>query len=170
MNLEQLRKQAKELIRAARAGDEQALARIQAHAPARERPALADAQLTLAREHGYPSWPALVLALEASAERFVLAATDRRRTRAEALLAARPEIEQDSWARLALGRDWAGDPNEPGGPRGWAPILYVCHSCFASPALARELLERGADPNATFTNEHGAMSALYGAAGVVHDP
>ena len=58
----------------------------------------------------------------------------------------------------------------PGGPHGWAPLLYVCHSVFASPALARELLARGADPNATFTNEYGEMSALYGAAGVVHDP
>jgi ankyrin repeat protein len=58
----------------------------------------------------------------------------------------------------------------PGGPRGWAPILYVCHSCFASAELARELLRRGADPNATFRNEYGEMSALYGAAGVVHDP
>ena len=28
----------------------------------------------------------------------------------------------------------------------------------------------GADPNATFTNEYGEMSTLYGAAGVVHDP
>jgi ankyrin repeat protein len=47
--------------------------------------------------------------------------------------------------------------------------LYVTHSCFASVALARELLDRGADPDATFTNEHGEMSALHGAAGVVHD-
>ena len=36
--------------------------------------------------------------------------------------------------------------------------------------LARELLARGADPNATFENEYGPMSALYGAAGVAHDP
>ena len=93
MNLEQLRKQAKELVRAARAGDEAALSRIRAHAPSRERVALADAQLTLAREKGYPSWPALGAAAEASAEAFVLAATDRHRSRAEALLAARPEIE-----------------------------------------------------------------------------
>jgi ankyrin repeat protein len=69
-----------------------------------------------------------------------------------------------------LGRGWDRDPNAPGGPRGWAPLLYVCHSCFASAALARELLARGADPNASFVNEHGRMSALYGAAGVVHDP
>jgi ankyrin repeat protein len=86
------------------------------------------------------------------------------------MLEAAPDIERDPWARLVLGREWEGDPNEPGGPRGWAPLLYVCHSCFGSPALARELLARGADPNASFVNEHGRMSALYGAAGVVHHP
>jgi ankyrin repeat protein len=165
MNLEQLRKQAKELVRAAGGGDLEALERLGGREPI-----LAHAQLALAREHGYPSWPALVAAVEANANAFVMAATDNRRTRAERMLAARPEIERDPWAKLVLGRGWDGDPNEPGGPRGWAPILYVCHSCFASPALARELLERGADPNATFTNEYGAMSALYGAAGVIHDP
>ena len=101
---------------------------------------------------------------------FVIAATDRRRPRAEALLEAHPEIVDETWAALVLGRGWAGDPSEPGGPRGWAPLLYVCHSCFASADLARDLLARGADPNATFLNEHGRMSALYGAAGVVHDP
>jgi ankyrin repeat protein len=105
-----------------------------------------------------------------SATALVLAATEGRRARAEALLAAQPEIERDPWARLVLGRGWEGDPNTPGGPRGWAPLLYVTHSCFASSALAAELLARGADPNATFRNEHGEMSALYGAAGVVHDP
>ena len=105
-----------------------------------------------------------------SAAAFVLAATEGRRARAEGLLAAEPEIEDNPWARLVLGRGWEGDANERGGPRGWAPLLYVCHTCFASPALARELLGRGADPNATFRNEHGEMSALYGAAGVLHDP
>jgi len=104
-----------------------------------------------------------------SAEAFVLAATSRQRTHAEAMLAGRPEIGDDPWARLVLGRGWDGDANEPGGPRGWAPILYTCHSCFPSATLARELLERGADPNASFVNEYGSMSALYGAAGVAHD-
>ena len=107
--------------------------------------------------------------MEASAEAFVLAATGRQRTRAEALLAARPKLVDDPWAALALGRAWQGDPNTPGGPRGWAPLLYVCHSCFPSAALAQELLARGADPNPTFENEYGHMSALYGAAGVAHD-
>src|SRR5688500_16333030 len=100
---------------------------------------------------------------------FVVAATEQRRARAEAMLEARPELARDAWAALVLGRGWEGNPNEPGGPRGWAPLLYVCHSCFPSPRLAHELLERGADANATFTNEHGRMSALYGAAGVAHD-
>src|SRR5256885_987132 len=55
MNLEQLRKQAKDLVKAARAGDAGALARL-GDLP----PQLASAQLVLAREHGYSSWPALV--------------------------------------------------------------------------------------------------------------
>jgi ankyrin repeat protein len=55
VNLEQLRKQAKELARAARAGEPDAVARL-GDLP----PRLASAQLVLAREHGYASWPALV--------------------------------------------------------------------------------------------------------------
>jgi ankyrin repeat protein len=55
MNLEQLRKQAKELVRSARAGDPDALARF-GDLPVQ----LASAQLVLAREHGYSSWPTLV--------------------------------------------------------------------------------------------------------------
>jgi hypothetical protein len=105
-----------------------------------------------------------------AAEELVLAATGRQRTRAEALLAAHPETTEDPGVGLVLGRAWAGDPNAPGGPREWAPLLYVCHSCFPSAVLARELLGRGADPNITFENEYGSMSALYGAAGVAHDP
>src|SRR5437763_14999266 len=139
MNLEQLRKQAKELVRAARAGDEDALARL-GDLP----PILASAQTVLAREHGYPSWSALVHAVEADADAFVVAATSGRCDRAERLLAARPEIERDRWAQLVLGRSFDGDPNEVGGPRGWAPLHYLCHSCFASVPLARELLARRA--------------------------
>jgi len=165
MNLEQLRKQAKELVRAARVGHDAALMRL-GELP----PILASAQLVLAREHGHKSWPALVHSLHGDEERFVVAAISRRRDRAEAVLAARPEVERDRWARLVLGRGWDGDPNEVGGPCGWAPLHYVCHSCFASIPLAQELLRRGADPNAYFVNEYGPMSTLYGAAGVLHDP
>lgn len=105
-----------------------------------------------------------------SVESFVMAATSSHRARAEALLAERPEIADDRWVRLVLGRGWDGDANEVGGPRQWAPLHYVCHSCFADLELARSLLQRGADPNAYFDNEFGPMSALFGAAGVLHDP
>jgi ankyrin repeat protein len=57
-SLEQLRKQAKELLRAHRAGDPQAAARVAAHEP-REPLKLTGAQLVVAREHGFPSWPRL---------------------------------------------------------------------------------------------------------------
>jgi ankyrin repeat protein len=103
-------------------------------------------------------------------EAFVRAAVEGRLSRAEAALAAEPELADDPWARLVLGRGWDGDAKGPGGPLGWAPLLYACHSCFPTTALARELLDRGADPNAFFVNEYGQMSALYGAAGIRHDP
>lgn len=166
MHLEQLRKQAKELVKAARAGEAEALARLEG-----EKPILARAQRALAREHGFPSWPALVVATEASVERFIRAATDGRRARAEAMLTAKSEIADDPWAGLVLGRVWEGDVNASGGPRGWAPLVYVAHSCLPDVvSLARELLARGADPNAFFVNEYGRMSVLYGAAGRRFDP
>lgn len=165
MNLEQLRKQAKELVASARAGDAGALARLGGREPI-----LARAQLVVAREQGYPSWPALVAAAQADTARVVRAATEGRRTLAGRLLDARPELERDPWVRLVLGREWHGEANEPGGPLGWAPLLYACHSGFDTTRLALELLARGADPNAFFVNEHGRMSALYGAAGVKREP
>jgi len=64
-NLEQLRHQAKDLLRAVRRGDASARAELEACHPQRVEPAaakLADAQLALARSYGLPSWPRLVLA------------------------------------------------------------------------------------------------------------
>ncbi len=57
-SLEQLRKQAKDLLRAYRAGDPGAIARVAAHDPG-EPLKLTGAQLVIAREHGFPSWPRL---------------------------------------------------------------------------------------------------------------
>lgn len=165
MNVEQLRKQAKELVKAAQTGDPEALARLEGREPI-----LARAQLVLAREHGYPSWTALLAAAGASVETFVRAATQGRRGRADLILGGRPELERDPWVQLVLGREWHGDPNTVGGPLSWAPLLYVCHSCYPTTALAREMLARGADPNGFFVNEYGNMSALYGAAGIRRDP
>ena len=57
-SLEQLRKQAKDLLRAHRAGDPQAVARVAAHEPG-EPLKLTGAQHVVAREHGFPSWARL---------------------------------------------------------------------------------------------------------------
>jgi ankyrin repeat protein len=60
-SLEQLRKQAKDLLRAIRANDAGATTRLRAQAPRPTRQAvtLADAQFVLAREYGYESWAKL---------------------------------------------------------------------------------------------------------------
>ena len=85
--------------------------------------------------------------------------------------AARPTPTGDPWARLVRGDGWDGDANAPGGPNGWAPLLYVCIPVFASADLARELLARGADPNVTFTQRvrrDAARSTARPAS--IHDP
>jgi hypothetical protein len=54
-DIDQLRRKARELLRAAAAGEPEALARLRAVS---ERPTLAAAQLAIAREYGFRSWPA----------------------------------------------------------------------------------------------------------------
>lgn len=64
-NLEQLKHQAKDLLRAIRRGDADALAEFAKNHPRQIAPAeakLADAQLALARSYGLESWPRLVAA------------------------------------------------------------------------------------------------------------
>ena len=64
-NLDQLKHQAKDLLRACRRGDADALAEFRHHHPALGDPSsarLADAQLVLARAYQAPSWPRLVFA------------------------------------------------------------------------------------------------------------
>jgi ankyrin repeat protein len=68
LNLEQQKKQARELLRAIRAGNADAVSRLRRHhgrwatsdeATVRQLVALHDAQFVLAREQGFPSWPRL---------------------------------------------------------------------------------------------------------------
>jgi hypothetical protein len=65
LSLEQLRKQAKDLLRACQNGDAAAMERVRRHKPLATDCSLADAQLTLAREYGFESWPRLVHHVEA---------------------------------------------------------------------------------------------------------
>ncbi|MDW5377745.1 DUF1835 domain-containing protein [Halomonas sp. HP20-15] len=81
-SLEQQRKRAKELLKAARADDPEALARIVRHIPPREAPLqLADAQCVIARECGFPSWPKLKAHIETldASRRLVIENGDRDR-------------------------------------------------------------------------------------------
>lgn len=69
-NLDQLRRQAKDLLRALKAGDSEAasaLARLHPRRPVASAAKLADAQLVLARQYGVASWPRLVLACRMTA-------------------------------------------------------------------------------------------------------
>jgi hypothetical protein len=64
-NLDQLKHQAKDLLRALRSNDDEALVALDQHHPQKPSAAsakLADAQLVLARQYGLPSWRRLVLA------------------------------------------------------------------------------------------------------------
>ncbi|HET8656975.1 MAG TPA: ankyrin repeat domain-containing protein [Longimicrobiaceae bacterium] len=199
-DIEQLRRLAKELLRTARAGDPAALGRFRALPSlaravedelARARLGLHDAQSVVAREHGFASWNALrerveelTLEVGAAVNEFVAAATDGRTDRAERLLALRPRLAgADFHAALLLGdfaaveRHLARNPAvalEPGGPRGWEPLLYVCHdSLLRGPvasadglvSIARLLLDLGADPDTRFPWLHHGVRrpALWGA-------
>ena len=57
-NLQQYRKQAKELLKACKVGRPEALERMRRHRPHGAMPTLADAQFVIARELGFDSWPA----------------------------------------------------------------------------------------------------------------
>jgi hypothetical protein len=68
-DLDQLHRQAKELLRAVRAGDAEAIAELREHYPESIDPAsakLADAQLTLARSYQAPNWARLAQAVQLS--------------------------------------------------------------------------------------------------------
>jgi ankyrin repeat protein len=59
-NLEELQDRARDLQRAHRVGDAAARARVEAHDPSASEPLkLSTAQLVIAREHGFPTWPRL---------------------------------------------------------------------------------------------------------------
>ncbi len=161
-NLDQLKRQAKELLHAGKA------------------PTLHDAQTMLAREYGFKSWnalhdqvEALTLEFDAALAEFFEAATDGRRDRAERMLGLYPRIANANLhTALILGDAPAVDARlekdpslatKPGGPRGWEPIHYVCYTTMAhdSPArreglaaIARRLIALGADPNTRFPWEH----------------
>jgi ankyrin repeat protein len=162
-NLEQLKRQAKDLLSAARRHDEDALARFRilpafagatTEALALRRLALHDAHSVVAREHGFASWndmreriEELGVAQDGAIVQLVEAATGNRVARVERLVALHPAIPRASFhAALVLGdaveveRRLAAAPElatQRGGPRDWEPLHYVCHSALARGSAGR---------------------------------
>jgi hypothetical protein len=199
-NLEHLKKQAKSLLYAAQAHDGDALRRFAALPAFSGKSideidaadlALHDAQSVIAREHGFPSWPALREEVEArtllfgeAVDEFLRCATGGASGRAERLLALYPTIASANlYTTLVLGdttsvdarlRDHPALATQPGGPQNWEPLLYVCHSCMHGNvpsrvdgfvAMARRLCSLGANPNAEYHwNWHPELprTALWG--------
>ena len=161
-----------------------------------EFPSIALAQLALAREYGFRSWPRLKFHVEAltldAAERaaaLIDSAMSDDLRRARALLDADPALARHDLACACatgevddVSRRLAARPaavSEPTGPNGWAPILYACFSRLlrGDPERAtgirevvRRLLSAGADPNASYVKGEWLQVALYGAAGIAGDP
>jgi ankyrin repeat protein len=162
-----------------------------------EFPSIALAQLALAREYGFCSWPrlkfhveAVTLGASARAAALIASATSADLRRARALLDADPALARHDLACACttgeareVSRRLAARPaavSEPTGPNGWEPILYACFSRLLqgdpqrAPGIrevVRGLLAAGADPNASFINDDNWLQvALYGAAGIAGDP
>jgi len=161
-NLEQLKKQAKSLLRAAQRRDAGAIQRCAALPAFASRPAdqissaiaLHDAQSVIAREHGFASWAAMreevearTLSFDAAVDEFVRCATGGASGRGERLLALHPGIASSTFhTALVLGdatsvdarlREHPGLATVSGGPQDWEPLLYVCHTSLHRTVPAR---------------------------------
>jgi len=155
-DLGQQKKLAKELLRAFRAGDAEAVARVRAQLPDKPLLVLADAQYVLAREYGFASWAAL--------RRHIVASARPARPSLEALRRAAQDGDAGALRRL-LGRhaDLRGVLDEPLFPFDAPAIVH-----FASredTAVLDVLLESGADPNRRSDWWAGGFHALHCASG-----
>lgn len=98
------------------------------------------------------------------------------------LLRKHPEIARDSIYTAVVSSDVAAVErilaerpslvNQKGGVRGWEPILYLCYGRLPIPAardnaaaVARALLDRGANPNAYYMAGDALYGTLVGVAG-----
>ncbi|MGR3270528.1 ankyrin repeat domain-containing protein [Thalassococcus profundi] len=191
---DRLRREAKTLRRASRAGEPGALYRLRTVLPKADPQRLrhADALHVVAREHGFASWPKLKLSAElhgldraAAAQRLGLALQLGQAAVAEALLVRMPDLPQGFFGlqvalydidavRAALAREPKLATDVAGTKR---PILHLAFSRWikARPdletemlAVAEALVAAGADVNDGFAPDPGdphRLSALYGAIG-----
>ncbi|HWV98785.1 MAG TPA: ankyrin repeat domain-containing protein [Candidatus Acidoferrum sp.] len=162
-NLEQLKNQAKSLLRSARAKEPAALERFRVLPALASLPldrllamefALHQAQSVIAREYGFKSWRELheqveeqSLSFAAAVDQFVRCATGAAKDRAFRLLARYPAIAHASLhTELVLGDSEAVSgrlqehpelATQTGGVQNWEPLLYVCHTFLSHEAPQR---------------------------------
>jgi ankyrin repeat protein len=191
--LESLKKEAKQWLKSVESGDAAAIARFRGALPdhGEEKITLRAVQLALAREHGLSGWPALLDALEPR-QREIREAADGllrcavfKRTDldvAARLLEQHPEVASlDLFCAVAAGnveeveRRLADEPaaaSRVGGPFDWPPLLYLAYLRWPGGAagaldVARALLDRGADPNAMWSDSWGTpFKVLTGVVGL----
>ncbi|MBL8704564.1 MAG: hypothetical protein JNM30_06970 [Rhodospirillales bacterium] len=192
-SLDKLRNTAKRWLKALRAGDATARARLLAAYPkAPAEPVLRDVQHALAREYGAADWSALKAAVadlalgrlgRAEQVEIVLRhCWQGDRTAALRLAARNPGLARENiYTAVAFGdlaevdRLLREDPalvNTKGGPLGWEPLLYLAYARLPggdthSLAIAERLLDRGADPKAWFDDGwKNPFTALCGIIGL----
>jgi ankyrin repeat protein len=144
-NLEQLRKQAKDLLRAYRSANPAAVAEVNHFEkdPDAATFALNDAQRILARAYGFRSWSKLKAFVDgANASRFLDAAKNGDLPLLRSLLATRPEL-------VAMGRSATGE---------YRAIHYAVMNRDA--AMTRLLMEAGADARLGIYPHRDATTAL----------
>lgn len=169
-NLDHLRRQARDLLRAARAGEDAAVGRIHAVS---DQLNLTAAQLAVAREYGFASWARLKTEVQARslelarlADEFCVVSIRDWTGRAARMLEARPELASYNLATAVVLGDVArvraaleADPGlvtrtDPA--TGWTALHAACASRWNQldpgraeglVAVARLLLDAGADPN-----------------------
>jgi ankyrin repeat protein len=192
LNLEQLRKRAKDLKRQFAASDPLAITRVHRHTiGAASGPfKLADAQRVIARESGFATWPRLIrdMRLQGAGlpqlEARLLSACLRHDTRdIEEVLLVHPGLpEQSLPAALLLARANVRDhpgtasPERIAGPGNWPALLYLCSgpgNADDRVELARFLLDQGANPSAGVREAEtvrGYRTALGAAVGLARNP
>ena len=161
VSLEQLKNLAKDLVKGSKAGDPGAAARIREYLPRHSRSSietiiempitLSDAQLVIAREHGFPSWPKLKAHIEERGldenrlrEAFTKAVRDLDVERASEFL------KRSAYVRANIDAPWLFFDAPP--------IVYAAGR--GSREMVDLLLEYGADPNARSQWWAGGFGAI----------
>lgn len=193
-DLEQLKKQAKDLLAAIRNARPEALARAKLETPeAADAFALTDAQRVLAREYAFPSWAKLKLHVETrdvenATEALLMAAVRGQEADVAEILREYPTLGRVNIFTAAVLGDAEGvseqlarDPalaTARSTKLQWTPLIFACAGRVrggdaARAECARRLLAAGASANEYWTDSSwpdAKLPALYAATGINNYP